>query len=137
MWIRSVLTVAALLIGVSGCVQLPSDALEPVSARNSDLTHGNVELNLQVDRTTQAQVLEIFGAPNITTIDGWQQEVWVYQRHATVTQRSSAANYWTIVLLGGDRKASGFEESQRTMTLIIKFDAKQVVSDFRSRSSEF
>jgi hypothetical protein len=41
-------------------------------------------------------------------------------------------------LLGGQsRQASGLEQTQRTMTLIIKFDDKKTVSDFRSRSSEF
>jgi hypothetical protein len=41
-------------------------------------------------------------------------------------------------LLGGQsREASGLEQTQRTMTLIIKFDDKKTVSDFRSRSSEF
>jgi hypothetical protein len=33
--------------------------------------------------------------------------------------------------------AAGFEQTQRTMTLIIKFNEKKIVSDFRSRSSEF
>ena len=63
--------------------------------------------------------------------------MWTYQRHATVSQSSSSQSYWTIVLFGGSQDASGFEESQRTQTLIIKFDSKKVVSDFRSRSSEF
>lgn len=131
---RSAIVAVACVLGAAGCVPVQT---KPVTTRNSELTHGNVQLNLQVKRTTQEQVLEIFGAPNVTSIDGWGQEVWVYQRHATVTQKSSASNYWTIVLLGGDRSASGFEQTQRTMTLIIKFDAQHVVSDFRSRSSEF
>jgi outer membrane protein assembly factor BamE (lipoprotein component of BamABCDE complex) len=131
---RSAILAAAMILGASGCMPVQT---KPVTARNSELTHGNVQLNLQIARTTQEQVLELFGAPNITTIDGWGQEVWMYQRHATVTQSSSASNYWTIILLGGNQKASGFEETQRTMTLIIKFDDKHVVTDFRSRSSEF
>jgi outer membrane protein assembly factor BamE (lipoprotein component of BamABCDE complex) len=126
-----------MLVGGAGCVQTPVQSTKPVTTRNSELTHGNVEMNLQVARTTQEQVLEIFGAPNIATIDGWGQEVWMYQRQATVTQSSSAKNFWTIVLLGGSQSAAGFEQTQRTMTLIIKFDEKRVVSDFRSRSSEF
>jgi hypothetical protein len=96
-----------------------------------------VQLNLHVGETTQTQVLEAFGAPNITSIDGSNQEVWTYQRQATVAESSSVNNYWTIVLFGGSAKASGFEQTQRTMTLIIKFGPDKVVSDFRSRSSEF
>ena len=128
------LVVAVVLALVSGCV---STQTTPVTARNSALTHGNVQMNLKVGETTQTQVLETFGAPNITSIDGSEQEVWTYQRHATVTQQSSANGYWTILLAGSDTHASGFEQTQRTMTLIINFDAKKIVSDFRSRASEF
>jgi outer membrane protein assembly factor BamE (lipoprotein component of BamABCDE complex) len=118
-----------------GCVQNPPMPQRP--DKNSDLTHGNVQLNLHVGETTQTQVLEAFGAPNITSMDGSSQEVWTYQRQATVAESSSVNNYWTIILTGGSARASGFEQTQRTMTLIIKFDANKVVSDFRSRSSEF
>ena len=119
---------------VAGCTQMQT---RPVTVRNSEMTHGNVQMNLKVGQTTQTQVLETFGAPNITSIDGSNQEVWTYQRQATVSQSSSSSNYWTIVLAGGASNAAGFEQTQRTMTLIIKFDANKVVSDFRSRSSEF
>jgi hypothetical protein len=90
-----------------------------------------------VGKTTQNDVLETFGAPNVATIDATGQEVWTYQRHATITQRGSANNYWTVVLLGGSTRAEGFEQTQRTMTLMIKFDAGKVVSDFKSRTAEF
>lgn len=109
----------------------------PVDQRNSALTQGNVQMNLSVGQTTKAQVLEVFGAPNITTRDASGQEVWSYQRHATVSQSSTDANYWTILLAGGSRSAAGFSQTSRTMTLIIKFDRNDVVSDFRSRTSDF
>ena len=109
----------------------------PVTTRNSELTHGNVQLNLRVGQTTQTEVLEVFGAPNITSIDASGQEVWTYQRQATVSQSASSRDYWTIILAGGSRSTSGFEQTQRTMTLIVKFDSRKVVSDFRSRSSNF
>jgi outer membrane protein assembly factor BamE (lipoprotein component of BamABCDE complex) len=96
-----------------------------------------VQLNLAVGQTTKADVLEVFGAPNITTRDAAGSEVWSYQRHATVAQSSSNSDYWTILLTGGSRSAAGFAQSNRTMTLIIKFNSKDVVSDFRSRTSDF
>jgi outer membrane protein assembly factor BamE (lipoprotein component of BamABCDE complex) len=118
----------------SGCAQVPP---APVTARNSEMTHGNVQMNLKVGETNQTQVLEVFGAPNITSIDGSGQEVWTYQRAATVSQSSSSSGFWTILLAGGSQEASGLEQTQRTMTLIVKFNDKKVVSDFRSRSSQF
>ncbi len=95
-------------------------------------------MNLVVGQTSQAQVLEVFGAPNIVTLDGQRNEVWSYQRHATVSQASGQQSYWTVVLFGSGQYASGFQETQRTLTLIIKFDPKtKIVSDFHSRSSDF
>lgn len=127
-------SVAIILAGsLSGCVATQA----PVDQRNSALTQGNVQLNLAVGTTTKADVLEKFGSPNITTRDASGAEVWSYQRHATVSQSSSSSNYWTILLVGGSKSADGFSQSTRTVTLIIKFDDKDVVSDFRSRTSDF
>ena len=134
MSIKVALVVAFTAAAMLGCAQTQT---KPVTTRNSELTHGNVQMTLKVGETTQTQVLEAFGAPNITSIDGSGREVWTYQRQATVTQSSSSSNYWTIILAGGSSGAAGFEQTQRTMTLIIKFNESKVVSDFRSRSSEF
>lgn len=124
----------AVLAALAGCA---TTAPGPVDQRNSALTQGNVQLNLQVGRTTKADVLEKFGSPNLTTRDGSGQEVWSYQRMATVSQSTSSSGYWTIFLTGESKSADGFSQSSRTITLIIKFDAKDVVSDFRSRTSDF
>jgi outer membrane protein assembly factor BamE (lipoprotein component of BamABCDE complex) len=123
-----------LMLFLASCVAANTT---PVSNQNNQLTHGNVQMNIVVGETTQAQILDIFGAPNITTIDGEQREVWSYQRHATVAQSSASSMGWTVILLGGGSRAAGFESSTRTMTLIIKFDAEKVVSDFNSRYSSF
>lgn len=120
----------------------------PTSDTNT-LTHGMVQLTLRVGQTTQMDVLNAFGAPNITTVDAAMQEVWVYDRHATVTTDSSGGFSIGLGLGGGGggvggvgglgfgKKKSKSETSQRTMMLVIKFDEAKVVSDFRSRSSSF
>ncbi|HEU5137910.1 MAG TPA: hypothetical protein VFU13_22395 [Steroidobacteraceae bacterium] len=131
---RFLVAAAAAALVISACAPVPT---QTVTTRNSELTHGNVQMNLKVGETSQTEVLEVFGAPNITSIDGSGQEVWTYQRAATTTQSTSSTDYWTIVLAGQSREASGFDQTQRTMTLIVKFNDKKVVSDFRSRSSEF
>jgi len=109
----------------------------PVDQRNSALTQGNVQMNLAVGKTTKAEVLEVFGAPNVTTRDAAGQEVWSFQRYATVAQASEGGNYWTIIFAGGTQSAAGFSQTSRTMTLIIKFNERDIVSDFRSRTSDF
>lgn len=128
------LTAFGAMIALSSCA---TPSAGPVDQRNGLLTQGNVQLNLAVGTTTKADVLEKFGSPNITTRDAAGSEVWSYQRQATVSQSTSSSDYWTILLTGGSRSADGFAQSSRTMTLIIKFDSKDVVSDFRSRTSDF
>ena len=126
-----------LLIGLGlalpGCAPAP----QPLTERNSALTQGNIQMNLVVGQTTKAEVLETFGAPNITTRDGSGREVWTYQRAAQVSQSSSRIGYWTVILGGQSSEASGFESGSRMITLIIKFDSGDVVTDFRSRTSDF
>jgi outer membrane protein assembly factor BamE (lipoprotein component of BamABCDE complex) len=126
-----------LLLGVMLALVVGCATTQPVTTRNSELTHGNVQMNLNVGETTQTEVLEVFGAPNITSMDGSGREVWTYQRHATVAQSKSRSGYFTIILAGGGRSSSGYEQTSRTMTLLIKFDENKVVSDFRSRTSNF
>lgn len=118
---------------LSGCAMAPG----PVDQRNSILTQGNIQMNLRVGSTTKADVLNSFGSPNITTRDSSGEEVWSYQRQATVAQSSSSSSYWSILLAGEGRSADGFSQSSRMTTLIITFNKNDVVSDFRSRTSDF
>lgn len=111
---------------LTSCVQ--NDSL-----RNSALTHGQVQMSLQKGVTTQTQILETFGAPNITSLDSNGCEVWTYQRHASKSRGSSS--YASLGLIGAS--ADGFEQSSRAMTLIIKFNKNKIVSDFNSQYSSF
>lgn len=126
--------IAVFALVLSGCT---ANQPGPVDQRMNALTQGNVQMNMVVGKTTKSDVLQVFGAPNITTRDASGSEVWSYQRHATVAQSSAGSNYWTILFAGGAKEVAGFSQSTRTATLIIKFDGKDVVSDFQSRMSEF
>ena len=109
----------------------------PVSDRNSQLTQGNVQLTLVSGKTTKAEVLEKFGAPNVTTRDGQGFETWTYQRAGQINQSSSTQGGIFVFLVGATSDSSGFETSSRMITLIIKFDNNDIVTDFRSRTSDF
>jgi len=126
----------------------PAMAMAKDDAPNT-LSQGMVQLTLRVGETSQLQVIEAFGGPNITTIDSSGSEVWVYDRHATIASDSSGGFSINMGIAGGlggalglgglgfGSKKSKSEISTRSMTLIIKFDGKKVVSDFKSRSSSF
>ncbi len=111
-------------------------AEQPIQ-KNSEFTQGNVQMNIAVGKTTKAEILNIFGAPNITTRDGSGAEVWSYQRSAQISQSSTRDSYWTVILGGQYSRTSGFETSSKMMTLIIKFNSVDVVTDFNSRTSNF
>ncbi|MCG8344480.1 MAG: hypothetical protein MI685_04860 [Chlorobiales bacterium] len=129
----AVFLIVSIGLSLGGC----ATTSQPVTQRNSQLTQGNVQMNLVVGKTTKAEVLENFGAPNITTRDGSGREVWTYQRAAQVSQSSSQSGYWTIIFGGQSSNTTGFESSSQMITLIIKFDKNDVVTDFRSRTSNF
>ncbi len=125
--------IAILLLLTTSCVSTN----KPLTVKNSQLTTGNIQMNLKVGQTTKNDVLEAFGSPNITTRDGSGQEVWSYQRAAQVAQASSQSGGFTIILAGASSSNSSLETSSSMVTLIIKFDEKDIVSDFKSRTSNF
>lgn len=134
---------------LSAALVLSMSSAAAAKEEKNSLTHGMVQMNVKVGVTTQAQIIEAFGAPNITTLDGSSQEMWVYDRQATVSYDKSSGFSIGLLLGGGGggvggggglgfgSKKSNSSQSSRTMTLIIKFDENKVVSDFRSRSSSF
>ncbi|MDC1163695.1 hypothetical protein OAS99_00895 [Candidatus Pelagibacter sp.] len=131
--IKIPLIIITSILLLTGCVTAP----EPLTKKNSELTQGMVQMNLEVGKTSKAEVVETFGAPNITTRDGDGNEVWTYQRQAQVNQSSSNSGFIFVIIAGKSSSASGFESSSRMMTLIIKFDNEDIVTDFKSRESNF
>ena len=130
---KNILLIFIFSILLIGCVTAP----EPLTKKNSELTQGMVQMNLEVGKTTKSDVIETFGAPNITTRDSSGNEVWTYQRQAQVSQSSSSSGFFFIIIAGKSAEASGFETSSKMITLIIKFNNKDIVTDFKSRESNF
>lgn len=125
------------LITFASMIGCAYKAAPPYNDARSPLTHGNVQLTLKRGVTTQQDVLDAFGPPNIMTRNASENEVWTYQKHATVTKSKSSDVYGTIILFGGSSGSSGFEQSSRTMTLVIKFDKNNKVMDFKSMTTSF
>lgn len=134
-----VCAMAILTVGLSGCISATGPKRESPSEVNR-LTTGQVQLTLKKNETTQTDVVTTFGAPNLVTLNADGDEVWTYQRHATVTSATRSSAYGTVILFGASSSSAGLEQASRTMTLIIKFkdiQGTKRVSDFQSRSSSF
>ena len=130
----SAILVGAAMVLVSGC-----SSSQPDFKKNSPYTQGNVQINIKKDVTTQAEVLNVFGAPNIATTDSEGNDVWTYQKNAIVSQaQQSGSFYATVILVGyGTGSSSGFQQSSETMTLILKFSKEKKVQDFKCMSTSF
>jgi outer membrane protein assembly factor BamE (lipoprotein component of BamABCDE complex) len=108
------------------------------------LTVGTVQKEIRMGMSA-AQVAEVLGAPNIVTTDEERRETWVYDKisNEVTYSRSSGAIVGLIFgsygggLGGGSRSAGATSSSQRTLTVIIKFDPEQRVRDFSYHASSF
>jgi len=107
---------------------------------------GHVQNGIQGDRVTVgtvqkeihkgmsgSEVMEALGSPNVVSTDENGNEVWVYDKFATDVAQSSS-NGWFIV---GSASSGASSKSQRTLTIIIKFDGQKKVRDFAYHSSRF
>jgi hypothetical protein len=146
--LNKTLLVVALALPLFACksvVEMPSlpiNVKENIATNN--LTIGQVSLVLKKNVTTQTEVVEKFGAPNLVTSNSNSEEVWTYQKHATVSQvNNMAAGTSFTVAIYNDAKANingVMETSTKSLILIVKFkeiNGKKVVTDFSSRYSSF
>ena len=101
------------------------------------LTQANVVLHLKKGVTTQADVLNVFGAPNIITTNGSGDEVWSYQRNSMTATSDSKGYYATIILAGLGNNSGSLSQSTKTATLIIEFGANKTVNNFKFMSENF
>jgi hypothetical protein len=124
------LCTAAFALCLAGCNQAQKD--DGVASRPAGLTPGNVKLNLVKGQTTQAQVQEAFGPPDLVTHRD-DQQIWTYDK--TSYDWDKRSDYWTIIFAGqgGDRVRS----SSRSTMLIIYFDQRDVVTDYRLSAVKF
>ena len=92
-----------------------------------------------------AQVAEVLGSPNIVTTDENRQETWIYDKISTEVAYSKSSGTIVGLIFGGSggglgaasRSAGATASSQKTLTVIIKFDDSKQVRDFSYRQSSF
>ncbi len=123
---KKIIYLFALVLLISGCA-----SVQPVQKGN--LTPGMAKTKIIKGQTSQNEILEVFGAPNIVTKNKSGNEVWTYDKASVETGTSDV--YGTILIAGGAGSRSS--TSARTFTLMIEFDDKNIVKDFSYRSSAF
>lgn len=130
--------IVGLLLSLAACQSAAEHAAAVRQAEDpsSRLTLGTVQRQIRVGMTN-TDVAEVLGAPNMVTSDEQRRETWVYDRVATESAVSSSAGGGGILLLGAMSSAGARSSTQRTLTVIVKFDAAGRVRDYSYRSSSF
>jgi outer membrane protein assembly factor BamE (lipoprotein component of BamABCDE complex) len=139
---------------VVSCMSASQHAADVATARDQGdrLTVGTVQREIRVGMTS-ADVIAALGSPNIVTTDEQRREQWVYDRISTGTVYSTSHGGINTLILGGalvgpglvgggvggggTQSAGAASRSQRTLTIVIKFDEAQRVRDFAYRTSSF
>jgi len=130
---------AVLAIALAACTPASEHAREVNAARNQGdrLTVGTVQREIR-QGMSGAEVALALGSPNIVTSDERRRETWVYDRISTERAYSeSSGGVNALFLAGVNQRAGAAQTSQRSLTVIIRFDENARVRDFTYRQSSF
>lgn len=129
------LFILCILLAAS-CQSAASHQRDVADEHTERFTLGNVQRKIQVGMS-QADVASSLGSPNIMTRDANGKVAWVYDKVAReVTYSHDQGGVW-LILGGYSKEAGASRTSQRTLTVVIKFDAKDMVEDVTYHSSQF
>jgi len=140
------------VVFLSGCVSAAAHRQDVQDNGPNSLTVGKVQREIKLGMSS-AQVAEILGSPNVVTTDEQRREVWVYDKIATEAAYSNSGSSYSggvgaggspgsSLILGGllggyGRNAGAVSTTQKTLTVVIKFDLEGKVRDFAYNSSKF
>lgn len=135
-------------LALSGCMTAAQHRADVEQPAGDQLTVGTVQKEIRVGMSG-AEVAAVLGSPNIVSTDEERREVWIYDKISTdVAYSSSSGGLSTLILGGGssvgggvggsgNRSAGAASTSQKTLTVIIKFDNEKRVRDFAYHTSRF
>ena len=143
---KTLASALAIAILASGCMSAGEH--RAAVQEGERLTVGKVQREIKVGMTG-AEVVHVLGSPNIVTTDEERREVWVYDKVSTeaVYSESRGGVAALVLAAGGSAAAAGApsygaaagarSSTQRTLTVIVKFDKESRVRDFAYHASQF
>jgi hypothetical protein len=114
---------------VGGCATYPQG--DP--AQSSNLTMGMIKKEIIKGTTTQAEIMQKFGSPNLVTKNRSNDEVWNYSRMSY--ESKTGADGASFIFFGGSRAMS--TTTTKSFDLIITFDEKDIVKDYSVISAQY
>ena len=141
----AVLLAAALPL--TGCMSASAHRADVEDQTTGRLSVGTVQREVRLGMSG-ADVATVLGAPNIVTTDEQRREVWVYDKVATeVVSSASGLSFSPFILATGSiigagsgtisQSAGATARTDRTLTIVIKFDEQKRVRDFAYHASQF
>ena len=111
--------------------------------QEQQLTLGIVQRDIKIG-TSQADVAETLGSPNIVTMDSDGHQTWIYDRVSSITSYGNSGFGVGIGGLGGGVVNAGYNKNggtvqsvQKTLTVVLKFDDNNNVVSFSYHMSSF
>jgi outer membrane protein assembly factor BamE (lipoprotein component of BamABCDE complex) len=145
---KNLIIVVLLPVFLAGCASAGDHRRAVQDDTGDRLTVGTVQKEIRVGMSG-AEVAAVLGSPNIVSTDEERREVWIYDKVATdYVESKSSGGISALILgfgsqvgaLGGgnyDSSAGAASRSQRTLTIIIKYDHEGKVRDFAYHTSKF
>lgn len=135
-----------------GCMSANQHYRQTHGPKEKEMTVGTVQKEIRKGMSA-ADVATVLGSPNIVTTDSANREVWVYDKISTdvsYSKDSSGAGLKLLIagigngLFGvgqgaGDynRSAGAQSKTQKTLTVVIKYNEQKRVRDFFYHTSRF
>jgi outer membrane protein assembly factor BamE (lipoprotein component of BamABCDE complex) len=149
---RKLLLTASLATLVTGCAGAKYHREQVSGGRASALTVGQVQKEIYIGMSG-AEVAAALGSPNVVTTDAERRETWIYDKISSERAYSSDnGGILTLIFGGGGSNGNGggggilpsysggsgaSSSTQKTLTVIIKFDQAKKVRDFAYNASTF
>ncbi len=120
----------------SGCMSASGHRAAVQDNSGDRVTVGTVQKEIKIGMPA-SDVATVLGSPNIVTTDEKRREVWVYDKISTEVTISKDVGFGSLLILGVSGTRGASSQSQRTLTVIIKFDESNMVRDFAYHTSRF
>ena len=145
------MTIAA-TVALLGCQSAAEHRRDVSDTSGEQLTVGTVQRDIEIGMSG-AEVAQVLGSPNVVTTDELRREVWIYDKISTQSAFSNSSGSASSVVGGIPFISGGFvagagrattsgssgaqDTSQRTLTVVIKFDDAGFVRDYAYHTSRF
>ena len=147
-----ILSILMMIVPLIGCMSANQHYRQTHGPKEKEMTVGIVQKEIRKGMPS-ADVATVLGSPNIVTTDSANREVWVYDKISTdVSYSKDSSGTGLKLLIAGvsdslfgagapsgsySRSAGAQSKTQRTLTVVIKYDEQNRVRDFFYHTSRF